>query len=203
MLFVPQAAQDIERYYHGTYVKFQETGDRLFYIDHVSKHKVSGMCDDETPFDLYLSDEFPYEVDYVLPNKSFFQHGDHAYMLERRPMKQYKRGLCGENVSLFRHRGGNEFTNWPISFEVLKAFVAKQNFPTLKEAFLNEGKRLSIAVTPRILYVPKGGRLFIDRTQVALIRAGKNSVRNIELILQVFRQESEALLGDDKSFKVV
>lgn len=198
MIFVPSSANDIERYYYNTYVKFHETGDRLFFIDSVSKYKVSGICDDETPFDLYLSDEFPYEVNYVLPNKSFFQMGEHAYLMERKPAKQYKRGLCAENVSIQRHRGGSEFTQVPIGFEILKAFVAKQAFSSLKEAFLNVEKKLSIALSPRMMYVPKGGRLFVDKTQIATIRGDKKGNRILELHHPIFKADVEAIM--DKQF---
>lgn len=199
MIFVPSSANDIERYYLHTYVKFQETGDRLFFIEGVSKHKVSGTCDDDTPFDLYLSDEFPYEVSYVLPNKSYFQVNEHAYLMERKPAKQYKRGLCGENVSISRHRGGTEFMNCMIGFGLLKAFVAKQAFYTLKDAFLNADKKSSVAVSSRMMYVPKGGRLFIDKTQIATIRGHKGtSAKTIELHQPIFREEVEAVM--DKQF---
>src|SRR5687767_7922141 len=105
MLFLPSNVDDINRYYRNTYVKFKETGDRLMYISDVNSHRIVGQADtggDGPPeeFVIYLSEAHPYEIDYVLPHKSFFQAADKAVLLSRIPAKQYQRGISQHNTSL-------------------------------------------------------------------------------------------------------
>ena len=81
MLFKSSNANDIEKYYYNTYIKFKEFGDRLFYIQGVTSEKVFGLDENDDYFELLLSDEAPYEVDYILPNKACFSYSDTVYQL--------------------------------------------------------------------------------------------------------------------------
>ena len=54
MIFKASNWEDISRYYRNTYVKFKETGDRLFFIRRVDSYAVTGTDEDGTEFELYL-----------------------------------------------------------------------------------------------------------------------------------------------------
>ena len=191
MLFNSQTYEDIHRYYRNTYVKFKETGDCLFYINQVSQNVVSGTDEDGTAFDLYLNNDDPYEVDYVLPNKSYFQYAKRACMLQRIPAKQYRRGLCSDNVRItaLTRTGGNQGID--ISFEVLKAFVAKQAYPSIRTVLTQRPRPLSIALSPRFAYVPDQGILFCDQLSVASIDKKENTLR---ILRSIFTPEIEVLV---------
>jgi len=46
MQFVPSVWQDIRKYYEGSYVKFTEYGDTLFFIDRVREDSIVGHEED-------------------------------------------------------------------------------------------------------------------------------------------------------------
>lgn len=163
MLFTTSTWQDIDKYYHGTYTKFKEFGDKLFRITQVTPHKVSGIDQDDVEFDLFLSDEHPYEVDYVLPHRAVFQYRDRAFLMQRVPARQYKRGLCEGNVRIINVDTGEAF---PIGFAVLKSYVTKQQYFTFGEAIKRKGKLKSYALNSRMSLSVPSYALRIDTTKI-------------------------------------
>lgn len=191
MMFVPQFADDINKYYRNTFVKFKETGDTLYYIRDVSHRMIRGTDQDGTEFELYLSDEHPYEVDYVLPNKSFFQLSKSACLLQRIPAKQYRRGLCPENTRVTRIGKTGNLVSMDLSFDVLKAFVAKQSFPSLATVLLQKSKPISVALSPRFAYVPEVGLIVADTTPIAAI---DKKEKTILMLHNIFKPEVQELV---------
>jgi hypothetical protein len=191
MLFDSSHRDDILRYYRGTYVKFKETGDQLFYIEHVDGIKVSGTHESGRPFVLYLNDETPYEVDYILPHKSFFQYKGQAIQLARIPAKQYFRGCCSQNVSLaYLYNGSLKFMD--LGFEVLMSFVKKPAFPNLRAAIGSAD--ISTAMSPRMMYVKSNKQLYVDFVPVAKVNPGKLT---IYVTKPIFKDEILALLRNN------
>ena len=184
--------EDIHRYYRHTYVKFKETGDTLFYIRDVSVEAVTGTDQDGTEFKLFLNYDDPYEVDYVLPNKSYFQFAKRACMLQRIPAKQYRRGVCADNVRITGLSKTGGLTAIEVNFESLKAFVSKQAFPSLRTVLLQKSKPLSIALSPRFAFVPEPGYLFCDQTCVAQISKKDKTIR---ILHNIFKPEIETLIA--------
>lgn len=169
MIFCTSNHDDINRYYKNTYVKFKETGDTLYYIRHVSREVIKGTDQTGTEFELWLSDEHPYEVDYILPNKSYFQYKKRACMLMRIPARQYQRGLSANNTriqSISRTGGAN---NLELDFSLLMSFVSKQEFLKIDKAVLNKAKDHSIALSPRFAYVPDNKVILADQVSVATV----------------------------------
>jgi hypothetical protein len=169
MIFSPKNADDIQRYYRNTYVKFHETGDKLFFIRDVSNYVVRGVDEEQTEFELYLSEEFPYEVDYVIPHKSYFQYKNKACMLQRHPAKQYQRGLSNHNTHIYALGRSGQMGQIDTGFDVLKAYVAKQTFPAFDKAVTSKGKIISVAMSPRFAYVPELKQIFADNMLVAWV----------------------------------
>lgn len=193
MQFNSQNWEDISRYYRHTYVKFKETGDTLFYIRDVRPDAVRGTDQDGTEFVLYLNHDDPYEVNYVLPNKSYFQFAKRACMLQRIPAKQYRRGICADNVRITGLSKTGGLTAIDLTFDTLKAFVSKQAFPSIRTVLLQKSKPLSIAVSPRFAYVPEIGALFCDQVCVAKI---DKKAKTISILVPIFKPEIEVLIAD-------
>jgi hypothetical protein len=191
MQFNSYTWEDIQRYYRHTYVKFKETGDTLFYIRDVRPEHVTGTDEDGTEFKLFLNYDDPYEVDYVLPNKSYFQFAKRACMLQRIPAKQYRRGICADNVRITGLSKTGGLTAIEVNFESLKAFVGKQAFPSLRTVLLQKSKPLSVALSPRFAYVPEPGYLFCDQTCVAYISKKDKTIR---ILHNIFKPEINALI---------
>lgn len=188
MLFVPSAREDITRYYRNSFLKFKETGDMLFYLQNVDATMISGQIEDGRDFKLYLSEDEPYEVDYILPHKSFFQYGEHACMLQRIPAKQYHRGMTGENTSITYRKPGTELApaiaGMALDFTVLKAFVSKKKFYSLKEAL--KEPLSSVALSPRMMYARGSKCVHIDFHPIARVDP-KNHI--IYMTQPLFKQE--------------
>lgn len=183
--------EDIQRYYRHTYVKFKETGDTLFYVRDVRPDKVTGTDQDGTEFALHLNEDDPYEVDYVLPNKSYFQYAKRACMLQRIPAKQYRRGICSDNVRITGLSKTGGLVAIELSFDTLKAFVSKQAFPSMRTVLMQKSKPLSIAMSPRFAFVPEGGFLFCDQTCVAQI---DKKTKKVNILHPIFKPEIEKLI---------
>ena len=198
MIFNSTNHDDINRYYRNTFVKFKETGDALYYIRSVNSEVVRGTDQHGTEFELWLSDEHPYEVDYILPNKSFFQNKKRACMLSRIPAKQYQRGLSTNNTRIvcMNRSGGSQ--NMDLSFDVLSEFVNKQAFPSLAKAILNKAKDHSIVLSPRFAYVPDIRSIYADHTIVAEVNVDE---KRIFVKHPIFRPEIEEL-ADGSEYKV-
>lgn len=193
MLFSTDNYDDINRYYRGTYVKFKETGDRLFYIRDVGPQRVTGTDEEGTEFELFLNHDDPYEVDYVLPHKSYFQLNKRACMLQRVPAKQYRRGICGENTRLTALGKTGNLVQVEIGFDALKAFVSKQAFPSIKTVLTMKNKPLSVAISPRFAFVPETGQIYTDQLAVAVVSKKDNRVT---VTREIFRPEVTQFVSD-------
>ncbi len=190
MLFSASNYGDITRYFLHTYVKFKETGDTLYYIERVLENKVSGRSETGDLFEMYLDDEHPYEMEFVLPRKSVFQFGDTAVVLSRMPQKQYHRGISQHNTLIYTfNRTGNPQPD-DITFDYLRAYVNKQVFFPLGEAILRRDLT-SCALSPRMLYHRPTHQLFVDVVPIADIRT---ATKTIHLRQPVFREEVLELL---------
>jgi len=163
MEFISSNWRDIQKYYDGTYIKFAEYGDRLFYVSRTTPEMIEGTDEDDTIFQLHLSDAHPYNVNYVLPHKATFQWNDNVYMMRRIPARQYRRGLCSDNTSIISVATGN---NVDISFKSLKAFTAKPQYSSFRDAFFAKGRFKAIALSPRLTYL-RNGSILVDTTKVA------------------------------------
>lgn len=163
MEFTSTVWRDIEKYFRHTYVKFDEYGDKLFYITEVSPEYVSGLDEEKTNFQLFLSDASPYTVNYILPHKAVFQYKDSVYSLQRIPARQYKRGLCEDNTQIVNVATGQK---QELTFDILKAFVNKPQYSSFSAAFNTKIKTKAVALNSRMSFM-RTGAILVDSTQVA------------------------------------
>jgi hypothetical protein len=202
MEFKPSTREDISRYYRGTYVKFAEFGDQLFNIQQVDSMKVVGTHESGDPFVLYLDEATPYNVEYILPHKSYFQLDNSAALLERIPAKMYYRGLCESNTRMTCIQPGSAAPKQlEINFKTLKQFVNKQDFFKLQQA-INKQDFQSCVLTPRMMYHRGRKEIYIDHVMIAKVNVGKLT---ITLHRPVFMDEVKEFLihtGEHNTFKV-
>jgi len=163
MEFTSSNWRDIQKYYEGTYVKFSEFGDKLFLISQVRPDGISGIDEDNTVFELYLSDAAPYTVNFILPHKATFQWKDSVYLLQRIPARQYRRGLCSDNTMITNVATG---TSVDVNFPALKAFVGKPSYSSFSNAFNTKAKTKAVALSPRMSYL-RSGKILIDNRMIA------------------------------------
>lgn len=190
MQFIPEAWRDIDRYYRDTWVKFQEFGERLFYIHNVSSEQVTGKDQDGDEFVLYLTNEMPYTLSYVLPHRAVFQHKGEAFILQRMPARQYKRGLSSENT-IIKRVVDNKTVDFRI--EYLTAYVNKQSYASLRSVLFESSKSKSVALGGRFAFDRLEQRLFLDSKPIARFYRDQNAFR----ILSLFKPELEELIRID------
>ena len=206
MQFSSENYQDISKYYNNTFIKIKETGDLLYLINHVSRTDVRGVCETGAEFIIYLDNDNPYEIDYVLPHKSYFQFGKDAHMLYRQPAKQYQRGLNGQNTNIVRLSKDGKFEPVKLEFALLKAFVSKQPFFSLSDATGKgkgpDGTNHSYVLTPRLVYSRTTKTLYIDMLPIATVDV---ATKIISFVYPIFKQEVAAFLqqsGEQNIFKL-
>jgi hypothetical protein len=190
MQFKPSVWRDIQKYYQGTFVKFKEFGEKLFYIDVVNAGEIHGKDEDENPFILYLVEEAPYTLEYVLPSRATFNYKGSAYMLQRVPARQYQRGLSTGNTRLIEIPSGKAQS---VNFPALKAFVEKQVYPTIKDAIYGKGKEKVLAVSSRMSFSRPHQALFVDCVQVATF----DRARSLFKVNPLFKPELQELIAKD------
>ena len=196
MFFTSSNWQDIDKYYSGTYVKFKEHGDRLFYIKNVDPNSITGIDEDEQVFELYLHDSHPYEIDYILPSRAIFQYGKKVVMLQRNPARQYKRGLCSNNVRVIDLYTGDTM---PIGFNVLKAFVNKQKYYSIDDAVKKKYKLNSYALSPRFSYHAGQCTFKVDTKTVGVYEHTSKKIG----MKPLFMDEFKALMSEHSPIEVI
>lgn len=197
MLCIPNTWRDIQRYYEGTYVKFREFGETLFWIQRVREDAITGKSEDGEEFILHLHSDAPYVIDYILPHKAVFQKGEHVYALQRIPARQYKRGLCNDNTQIVNMLT-QEKQNF--GFPLLKAFVNKQSYPSLDEAIWGKSTtRRAVALSSRMWFNRQSGGLYAD--VMAIGHANRET--RVLTINPLFREETKDLVATLTNTKVV
>jgi hypothetical protein len=195
MFFTRSSVSDIEKYYCKTYVKFKEFGDRLFWINRVLDDRVVGHDQDEQEFELMLADEYPYEVDFILPNRAVFQYKDRALLLQRVPMRQYKRGLCEQNIQVVDTTTGSKMD---FGFPLLKAFVTKQRYFTFTEAIQRKNSKTKGYALNSRMSMSNNHLLRVDTTPIGEFIDGVLKVNRL-FVDDVKRQ----IADNNESVKVV
>jgi hypothetical protein len=195
MKFAPANRDDINKYYRNCYVKFKEFGDLLFFIKEVSAAKVMGQVEDGREFHLHISQEHPYDVEFILPRKSFFQYNGRAMLLQRHPARQYHRGICGENTSInFKAPGANgQIHGHGMDFSVLRAYVNKPQFPKLSDAIRMEDE--SVALDRRMMYMRSTHQIHVDFVPVARVNVKASTIR---MLCPIFQEDVEDLLRNNE-----
>ena len=189
--------RDVQKYYEQSYIKIQGFGDKLFHVERVRESVVTGYDEDDTMFELYLSNSAGFSMDYILPHRAVFQHGRDAYLLRRLPARQYRRGLCADNVIITNLTTGEGAS---LGFDVLKAYVSKPKYPTLSEAIKSEDVN-SCPLTQRLSYNRASREIKVDTTKVAIFLPGKQAIKVTRPIF--LKEISDYVKHNYLSFEVI
>ncbi len=167
----PDNIEDAKRYYDKTYVKFREQGDILYYINTIRQTEDKGEIyfkdKDNKEGILYVSKEYPYNIDFILPHKSMYQLGKYCYCLSRTPAKQFHRGISQNNCSIKALSGGDGWQTMGLDFKILEGFVNKPTFKSLQDAVVS--KNVSEALSPRFAYNLYNHTLWCDWKSIGKI----------------------------------
>lgn len=180
MIFVPSNSDDIRRYYEGTYVKLQEFGDKLFYLRKVRSDANGDMevlledSDGETLV-ILLEEDAPYNMNFTLPHRAMFQYGGSAYILQRIPARQYKRGINTENTRIVDAFSGKVSD---LSFKRLEAFVSKAAYSSVNEALYEKknAKTIGVVLSQRIAFYCPQQVFYLDGIPFAMFNRADNTI---------------------------
>lgn len=192
MLCSYKTAQDVNKYYGQTYVVIPEYDPlRVLVLQKVDSYGIHFK--DPTTGELgglSFKDQDEYHLDFHLPHKQYFQHGEYAYLLERIPAKMWRKGVSSENTKMYilGHSGVLSPTSWDHNHlnAYLKGVKSKVSDVHLK----------SVALTDRIAYCPNKGILLAD-TQVI---GQKDTKEDYLVVLAPFKNHVKNLL---ESYKVL
>lgn len=155
--------QDADKYFRGCFIKLKESGDTLVLIEKVNQQAL--WCQDENGEAVCIeingeeTGTIGYELDYVIPRKSYFQDGNTANILTRIPARMWKKGVSKENTA-FSVLVDGVFLKRDVSFEALKAYVHKPVYLPYTEATNYN----SIALSPR--FAMWKSNVYLDQIQV-------------------------------------
>lgn len=166
MKFCSSNYEDLKKYFQGSYMKFPLIGDEVVYVQKVTPDAMSGTQLDNSETNgwtfTFGDDRQFFEVEFLLPHKSYFEFNGEPHLLTRIPNKQYKRGICNDNTNIYR-LGAGGFDNVGTSLESVNAYTHKPEF----KGFTNDTSS-GYVVAPRIA-VAQGGEVLIDKKVVAQI----------------------------------
>ena len=186
MIFHRSVLGDIKKYYSNNIVKFPEvTGDRLWQIAHISENEV--RCVDMDGFEIYIDLNEEYNVDFPLPGRAVYQSGPNAWMLSRKPAKQYNRGISSENTQLLKMNSVGKWENVGIAIDRLQQFVDKPAYQDINT--INWEELFSAALNP-VFSVSKTGMLFCLNKSVGTIN---NKTKQVSLSSPILTPEVKPL----------
>lgn len=190
-MFVSQENwEDCKKYFQDCWVKFKEEGDnKIWYITEVKpKHILAKGVDGEV-IGVDLSEG--YTIDYVLPKKTTFQCGEHAYHLSRIPARQWKKGMNKQNTSFALLPAENGWLNTALDPSLIHGFINKPSYYPFHNAvkeFTTSNHLQSAALASRVA-VTRKGKVYIDTIPVAHFDFDKNLLA----VKKIFKQELETL----------
>lgn len=185
---------DIVKYFHKTYVKFKEDGDTVYYIKQVTHSDI--IAEDSKGNEVAICLTTGYNIDYVIPKKTVFQHGEHALFLTRVPARMWRKGMDSKNTEFSILSAAGAWSKIAFNIQYIEGFVNKPSYFTYEEAKNNfqKGEALqSAALSPRISVTRKGA-VFIDMVMVGKIDFDKNLLT----CKKIFTPELTKVFGDVK-----
>lgn len=165
---------DIVKYFHKTYVKFKEDVDVIYLIKQVTHSDI--IAEDSKGNEVAICLNTGYNIDYVIPKKTVFQHGEHALFLARVPARMWRKGMDHKNTEFSILSAAGNWSKIPFNIQHIEGFVNKPSYFTYLEALNNfqQGEALqSAALSPRISLTRKGA-VFVDMVMVGKMDFEKN-----------------------------
>ena len=181
MIFHRSVYNDIVKYYSGNIIKLTSlTGDRLWRVVDICPDEV--VLKDVDGFEIYMDLNDEYQVDFPLPKRAVYQSGHRAWMLQRKPAKQYNRGIHEQNT-MVKSLGTSLWTSSPFNINVLQQFVDK---PAYQDPDNLDMEYESWAITP-VLSVNRAGRVWALDKVIGQVSSFEQKQMN--LISSLFKPE--------------
>jgi hypothetical protein len=158
MLFDYQSKEDIQKYFYNNFLKFKETGDRVFKITYIGPNSV--RCTDSAGFDLWIDLKAGYNVDYVIPGRKVFSYNKIAAMLYRKPARQFNRGMHDENTGFAYLKDNGVWGNLPFDFATVESYVNKGDYCTAQNLFPWDLEHSSKAMNDQMAVTRNGHVMF-------------------------------------------
>jgi hypothetical protein len=178
MLFVPSTVGDIAKYYKNSYVKLKEFGDEFFKITKISSNAVEFVRANGDIGEIALDEDVPYDLEFTLPHKSYYQVGKRASLLCRIPARQYHRGVTPENCTILGLSAEGNFSAQTINFLNLFNFANKPAFPSITDG-LRLKSMVSCAFSPRFA-ASANNAVWVDNVHIgSWERDAKKTILNI------------------------
>lgn len=187
--------EDCKKYYQETWVKFKEEGDnKIFYISEVGpKYLLAKDINGEV---VGVDLEEGYTIEYAIPKKTTFQHGEHALHLFRIPARMWKKGMNKQNTNFNYLNPVDGWLHCGFDSQIINGFVNKPTYYTVKDA-LNEFQKSvhlkSAALNSRIAMSNKG-MVYVDTVPVARVDIEKENV----VVKKLFEPEITQLFHNFK-----
>lgn len=196
MILSPANASDIQKYYESSYIKLRDFGDKVFFVNKVTRDGIYFTdCDSQEGL-LHLHEDAPYNLDMVLPNKALFQLGNYCYSLARIPARQYHRGITVANC-LIQRLDSEGWKKQGLSFTTLQGYMSKPNYRPLGEVIATA--KHSEAVTSRFAYQASGRKIWCDNRIVGVVNPALKTIACNKLLAP----EIAKLLADNKDYRMV
>lgn len=131
---------DFRKRYEGTYVFVQEpnsTEENLFYVESISADKGKvGALHLTSPVlgTLRLNLGGAHTLKFIQAPVGVFQHGADAYCCQRKPLRQWRRGLCTDNMDIVRATHRIYIKSVSFTHELISSAFTRQTY-SLKDAF--------------------------------------------------------------------
>lgn len=196
MILSPTNASDIQKYYESSYIKLRDFGDKVFFVNKVTRDGIYFTDSDLQEGLLHLHEDAPYNLDMVLPNKALFQLGNYCYSLARIPARQYHRGITVANCQIQR-LDSEGWKKQSLSFMTLQGYMSKPNYRPLGEVIATA--KHSEAVTPRFAYQATGRKIWCDNRIVGVVNPSLKTIACNKLLAP----EIAKLLADNKDYRMV
>ena len=175
MRVTPDNYGDAEKSFSGCFIKVKEYGDTICLLQKALPQALIG--EDEhgnaiaIEIDGHTSGKVGYDLDYIIPKKTFYQRGNYAMFLSRIPARQWKKGICKANTALHRVMQDGGFAAINLTFEELAAYTKKPDYQTPDQI---QGK-YSVALSPRFA-LTHSGDVLLDQAVVGRAYLAKKLV---------------------------
>lgn len=166
-----QNYDDCKKYFQGCWIKAKECGDRVYVVSNVTPDKVFlnsiPLNDKDEDADVCIDLNVGYTIDYVIPQKTIYQFGDRATMLQRIPARMWKKGMDVKNTEFLALRDDGRWDKLELTTSIIEGFVNKPSYLTLQESNINFASGLVSAALSRRVALTNKGMVFIDNVLVA------------------------------------
>lgn len=172
MFATPANFEDVQKYFKGCYIVVNED---LFLVDKVQKEAIFCSSENDSNFIIELdgveTKQEGYNLNFPLPQKSWFQINQHAFFLSRIPARMWKKGISKENTTIVHLDDRGKIRAGSVSFSTLKSYISPKTYFSYRELQNHN----SIALNSRFA-LSFNGDVYLDNSCIAKYNKNDNVV---------------------------